>query len=199
MGINDKCFQALEWYFDTFPMTRSVLELGAQNFYQNYGSVKFGCYADQYYKVKGVTRYDCIDLIGENYAMVWDLSKPVDVTEQFDLVTDFGTQEHVSTTFDCEKLYNCWTLKYDLASRHILSVNPKTGNWPGHGAYYFTPDFYRVLSQKSGLRILRLEEHYAMGNDKDGWEVLCLLEKTPRSTWIDLELFEDAFAELSPA
>jgi hypothetical protein len=198
MGINDKCFQALEWYFNTFPMTSSVLELGAQNFYQNFDAVKYGCYADQYYKLKGIRRYDCIDLNGENYAKVWDLSTPIDIAETFDIVTDFGTQNQISPTFDCESLYNCWTLKYDAASRHILNVNPKTGHWPGHGTYYFTTDFYRALAETTGLRIVRLEEHFAMGNSKDGWEVLCLLEKTPKSTWIDLDTFEEVFAELRP-
>jgi len=196
MGINDKSFQLLEWYFNSFPMSRSVLELGAQNFYQTYGRVTSGCYADQYYKVKGVTRYDCIDLNGENYARVLDLSKPISSLGSYDLVTDFGTQEHISIKMNVEDLYNCWTTKYNASSRHIISVNPKTGNWPKHGAYFFTMDFYRVLSRLTGLHILRLEEHFAMGNSVDGWEVACVFEKTPRSKWIDLDTFQEAFAQL---
>lgn len=196
MGINDKSFQILEWYFHTFPMTKTVLELGAQNFYHTYQSVRYGSYADMYYKVKGVTRYDCIDLNGENYAKRWDLSKPIDVREIFDLVTDFGTQEHINSEFSCESLYNCWTTKYNASSRHIISVNPKTGNWPKHGAYFFTMAFYQVLARLTGLQIVRLEEHFAMGNSKDGWEVACVFEKTPHSHWISLEEFREAFDEL---
>lgn len=196
MGINDKCYQFLEWYFHTFPMTRSVLELGAQNFYQNHDPVKYGCYADMYYKIKGVTRYECIDLNGENYAKRLDLSQPVELSETFDVVTDFGTQQHISATFDVESLYNCWTTKYNTSSRHILSVNPKTGNWPNNGTYFFTKSFYEVLARMTGLRIIRLEEHFAMGNSKDGWEVACLLEKTPKSHWITLDEFQEAFTHL---
>jgi hypothetical protein len=198
MGINDKCFQLLEWYFNTFPLSSTVLELGAQIFYQNYGVLKSGCYADMYYKVKGIKRYECIDLNGENYAKKIDLSRPIELTETYDIVTDFGSQEHISPTFDVESLYNCWTTKYNASSRHILSVNPKTGNWPKHGAYYFTMSFYEVLARLTNLRIVRLEEHYAMGNITDGWEVACLLEKTPQSRWITLEEFEEAFHELKP-
>lgn len=198
MGINDKSFQLLEWYFNTFPLSRTVLELGAQNFYQSYGRVPYGCYADQYYKAKGVTRYECIDLNGENYAMILDLSKPIDSLPTYDLVTDFGTQEHISSVMNVEDLYNCWTTKYNASSRHIISVNPKTGNWPKHGAYFFTMEFYRVLSRLTGLRVVRLEEHFAMGNSVDGWEVLCVFEKTPSSHWITLDEFQEAFEELKP-
>jgi len=196
MGLHDKSFEFLQWYFNMFPLTNTVLELGAQNFYHNYGSVRYGEYADKYYKVKGVKRYECIDLNGENNAKMWDLSAPIAPFGVYDLVTDLGTQEHISIDFDCEKLYNCWTTKYNAAGRHILSVNPKTGNWPKHGAYFFTLDFYRTLAQKTGLRIVRLEEHYAMANSVDGWEVLCLLEKTSNSKWIDLETFKEAFTHL---
>lgn len=196
MGINDKSFQLLEWYFHTFPVTKTVLELGAQNFYHNYGLVRYGCYADAYYKVKGITRYECVDLNGENYAKKWDLSRPIEINETFDLVTDFGTQEHINPLFDIKSLYNCWTSKYNASTRHILSVNPKTGNWPKHGTYFFTKSFYEVLARLTDMRIVRLEEHFAMGNSKDGWEVACLLEKTPKSHWITVEEFEEAFSEL---
>ena len=198
MGVHDKSLALLEWFFAKFPMTTSVLELGSQNFYQNYGSVRYGQYADAYYRLKGIRNYDCIDMNGENSAKVLDLSKPIDSIGMYDLVTDFGTQEHISPTMDIEALYNCWTTKYDAALRHIISVNPKTGHWPKHGAYFFTMDFYRVLARLTGLRIVRLEEHFAMGNSVDGWEVACVFEKTSSSHWITLDEFQEAFEELKP-
>ena len=187
----------MEWYFKQYPHTKSVVELGSQNFYHNFGNVKYGCYADKYYKVKGVTHYECIDLNGENKAHVLDLSKPNEAFGVFDLVTDLGTQEHISTTCDAEPLYNCWTLKYDLAGNHILSANPKTNNWAGHGAYYFTKDFYKCLASLTDMKIVRLEEQFAMGNSRDGWEIMCLLEKTPASHWIELDTFRQAFGFVS--
>lgn len=196
MGINDKGFAILEWFFDSFPRTDSVLELGSQNFYHVYHSAPYGCYADKYYKLKGVKKYDCIDLNGENGAKVLDLSKPIHSLGSYDLVTDFGTQEHISSTMDVEALYNCWTTKYSSSLRHIISVNPKTGNWPLHGKYYFTTAFYDVLAKLTNMRVLKLEEHYAMGNYTDGWEVACVLEKDPSSHWITLDEFQEAFAQL---
>ena len=199
MGLHDKSFAVLEWYFATYPHITHVLELGSQNFYHNYGPVKYGMYADKYYAVKGVEHYECIDMNGENNAKVWDLSKPIAPFGLYDLVTDLGTQEHISSEMNMEALYNCWATKYFAASRHILSANPKTGNWPKHGAYFFTTKFYEELAYLTRMRIVKLEEQFAMGNDVDGWEVMCLLEKTPASRWIGLDEFATAFAWICPS
>ena len=199
MGLHDKSFAVLEWLFATYPHTTHVLELGSQNFYHNYGAVKYGMYADQYYKVKGVEHYDCIDMNGENNAKVWDLSKPIPPFALYNLVTDLGTQEHISSEMNMEALYNCWATKYFASGHLILSANPKTGNWPKHGAYFFTTKFYEELAYLTRMRIVRLEEQFAMGNDVDGWEVMCLLEKTPASRWIGLDEFASAFAWICPS
>jgi hypothetical protein len=89
MGINDKNLEMLEGVFKRYPIT-TVLELGAQNFYQNYGPVRYGTYASNYYRLKGVQDYQCIDLNGENGAIALDLSVP-HTLPKFDMVTDFGT------------------------------------------------------------------------------------------------------------
>lgn len=196
MGLNDKSFEVLEWLFATYPVLKSVLELGSQNFYHNYGEARYGMYADKYYKVKGIKQYECIDLNGENNAKVWDLSKPIAPFCLYDLVTDFGTQEHIDTELNMESLYNCWTTKYHASSRFILSSNPKTGHWPKHGAYFFTAKFYEDLAGLTGMRIVRLEEQFAMGNTTDGCEIMCLLEKTPSSRWIEPDEFAKAFASV---
>ena len=194
MGLHDTSVEVLEWIFATYPHIKSVLELGAQNFYHTYPSVKYGDYADKYYKAKGVEHYECIDLNGENNARVWDLSKPIAPFGLYDLVTDLGTQEHISAEMSVEALYNCWATKYFASSRLIVSANPKTGNWPKHGAYYFTTKFYEELAFLTRMRIVKLNEKPAMGNTTDGWEVMCVLEKTPASRWIGLDEFAKAFA-----
>ena len=198
MGLNDTSVEVLEWIFATYPHIKSVLELGAQNFYHTYPSVKYGDYADKYYKAKGVEHYECIDLNGENNARVWDLSKPIAPFGLYDLVTDLGTQEHISAEMSVEALYNCWATKYFASSRLIVSANPKTGNWPKHGAYFFTTKFYEELAFLTRMRIVKLNEKPAMGNTTDGWEVMCLLEKTPASRWIGLDEFAKAFEWVCP-
>lgn len=193
MGINDKNFETLQWLFSTYGSEiQSVLELGAQNFYQNFGSCKYGMYADQYYKLKGVTSYACVDTNGENNALKLNLAEDVHHVGTYDLVTDFGTCEHITTEFDVKALYNCWSTKYYAAEKFLISSNPATGHWPKHGCFYFTKDFYTTLAHLTGMKILKLQDQYTMGNYVDGMEVSCTFD-VRGSSWISLDEFRIAF------
>lgn len=218
MGINDKNLETLEWIFARYPV-RFVLELGAQIFYQDYKTVTSGSYATEYYKLKGVQKYACIDLNGENGAMPFDLSLP-QTLPRFNLVTDFGTSEHIAAYTEEEEsaandplndtwknssahiaglraLYNCWTTKYNASDLLIVSSNPATGHWPGHGHFYYTPEFYKVLCRLTGMKMVLLGEPYAMGNYEDGKEVCCVLD-VRGSHWISFEEFKIACEHIYP-
>lgn len=192
MGIGDKNLELLEFVFDNYDI-KTVIELGAQNFYNNYKNIKYGEFADKYYNLKGVTHYENIDICGDNNSLVFDLTKPVLLHRTYDMVTDFGTCEHISTTCDIEKLYICWTTKYNASKLLIVSSNPSTGHWPKHGGYFFTTDFYKKLSELTNTKIVKLDYHFSMGNYVDGREVGCILEKTPNSKWISIDDFSLAF------
>lgn len=171
---------------------KSVIELGAQQMY-NQPNLP-APYADEYYKSLGLD-YSCIDLSKENNSIEIDLSKPLENSiGQFDLVTDFGTSEHVGNNgvFDIEAFYNCWKIKHDLCKNGglIINENPKTGNWPGHGFNYVTSDFYSNLAELMYYNILERGEHPAVGNDTDGWNVYCVLQKTDDREFISLDQFK---------
>ena len=206
-------FKTLEWIFSKYPI-QSVLELGAQIFYHNHKQAKYGDYADKYYQLKGVTDYRCIDLNGENNALNLNLSIP-NYLDMADMVTDFGTIEHIAgydlddankTEFDgnntwkgqeehcsgLEAFYNCWTTKYITSKLLIVSSNPATGHWKGHGHFYHTKKFYEVLCELTGMKPVLLEEHYAMGNYVDGKEICCVLD-IRGSHWISLDEFKTSF------
>ena len=180
---------------------QSVIELGSQQLYFN--GPNYGKYADLFYRDGYGMDYHCIDLNGENGAYRFDLSKRIGNLgeasfdpEQFDLVTDFGTSEHV------QGFYRCWLTKWGLCKKGgaIVSENPKTGNWPGHGFNYVTKEFYVELSKALGMpqpstdcgedpedRII-VGEHPAMGNTTDGWNVWCIMVKN-REEFITEEEF----------
>lgn len=213
MGINDMNLKTLEWIMDRYCI-KSILELGAQTFYQNYKSVAYGSYASEYYKLKNVEHYKCIDLNGENNAINVDLTIPQDLGK-YNMVTDFGTSEHIAgftkeeedqTEYDgnntwkhssnhtagIEAFYNCWTTKYNASNLLIVSSNPATGHWKGHGHFYYTKQFYERLCQLTGMRPIILEEHFAMGNYTDGKEICCALD-VRGSHWISFDEFKSAF------
>jgi hypothetical protein len=182
---------------------KTVIELGAQNLYNQ--PMLPAPYANEWYESQGI-EYACIDVSKENNCIEIDLSKPYTGTdfcrfdredetiESFDLVTDFGTSEHVGNdgVHDPEAFYNCWKIKHDLLKEGgvMINENPKTGNWPGHGFNYVTSAFYLELAQLCGYAVLEIGEHPAMGNITDGWNVYCVLRKSSNADFISFEDFK---------
>lgn len=198
MGVTSVDIPILERLISSYEI-RSVLELGAQN---NYAQPHLPApYMREWYEARGI-RYDSIDLSGECGAIMYDLGKDalLDLPcAPYDLITDFGTSEHVSDDgnsygtgkFSWEAIYNCWKTKFELCKVDgwIFSENPKTGNWPGHGFQYYTVEFYIKLANLSGMSILSIDQIPAMGNMVDGWNILSVLHKVT-DKFIDLEAFK---------
>jgi len=157
----------------------NLLELGNQTVYfgNTYGSIAKALLTKEGYD------HTSIDINGRDGALPMDLGTPLAI-EPFDVVTDFGTSEHVVS------YYNVWLNKYKACrvGGLIISENPKTGNWSGHGHHYLTEKFYTELAKKSGMEILELGEHPAMGNTTNGWNVYCVLRKVAGS-FISKEAF----------
>lgn len=175
MGITDFSLTLLNKYVKG---NSKVLELGAQNLYSC--EWEGAPYADKYYYKKACD-YTCLDLNKENNALELDLATKLSL-DKFDIVTDFGTSEHVGINgkHDSKVFYNCWLNKHNACKigELIISENPKTGNWPGHGFNYVTEDFYKQLAEANGYEILEIGEHPAMNNTTDGWNIYCVLRKT---------------------
>lgn len=181
---------------------KNVIELGAQNLYNQ---DKFPPpFAHEYYNVVGI-EYTCIDLNKQNNCLEIDLSKPFEITKQYDLVTDFGTSEHVGNTDFCDpnyvgnnlgkhdlkSFYQCLKNKHDLCKINgiILSNNPKTGHWPDHGFQYYSEEFYIELAKLNNYTIHKLGEYPAMNNTLNGWEIHCILIKN-NENFISYEEFQ---------
>lgn len=196
MGITAFDIKLLEKYIDIYKPD-NVIELGSQNLYIT--SENPPPFSTEWYNEKGLF-YKCIDLAGDNNAEKKDLSLPISVARQYSLVTDFGFSEHVvqmedyvPVTYDggitsiypkgeiniIEGYYNCWLNKHNLCKIGglIISENPKTGNWPGHGYTYIDVEFYKELSLLTDYEDLELGIHAAMGNFKDGYNVYCVMKK----------------------
>ncbi len=187
MGITQFSLSLIEKYRGN---AKDVVDLGAQNLYIDSGKAP---YASEWYESKGLL-YNSIDLSGENGCIVWDLSKIYDPPTWCDLVTDFGTSEHIGKDgkYSTMAIYNCWKNKHDLLKPGgvMINENPKTGNWPLHGFNYYTQEFYFKLAELCYYDILEIGEHPAMGNTNDGWNVYCVLKKGVDREFISIEEFE---------
>jgi hypothetical protein len=181
MGITSFSISLIEKYKNG---AKNVCELGAQNLYDRDYGINFP-YADKYYSAKGMD-YTCIDINGENGAIELDLENPQEIVDQYDLVTDFGTSEHVRNSYNTHKVIHELTKEGGI----IIRENPKSGNWPGHGFNYYTKSFYEKLAEACGYEILELGEHPAMGNTIDGWNVYCVLKKVNGEKFISKSKFD---------
>ena len=92
-----------------------------------------------------------IDLNGEDGAIPIDLDKPVPVIflNQFNVITNYGTIEHINNQFQVFKNVHDMC-KQEGIMIHVLSP---TGNWPGHCRYYYSEKFVRELARDCGYKI----------------------------------------------
>lgn len=90
----------------------------------------------------------------EGATIVHDLNQPIPArwNQQFDVVFDGGTLEHV---FDFSTaIKNCMQL-LRLQGRFVSVTIPN--NWCGHGFYQFSPElFFRVLSPANGFSVVEM-------------------------------------------
>ena len=179
MGLTQHGFDLLNPHLNP---NDSILELGNQTIY--FGN-DYGKPAKPMFEKMG-HRHVSIDLNGLDGALPIDLGQPIEESlGQFDIVTDFGTSEHVLG------IYNCWLNKHNLlkAGGIMVNENPKTNNWAGHGHWYCTEKFYENLIKKQDYEILAIGEHPAMGNVTDGWLIYCVLRKL-NNNFISRSVFE---------
>lgn len=185
MGYTNNSIDIVNKYLSN---VKSVCDLGAQN---NYSQPHLPApYISEWYKSNAITEYMCIDLNGENDAKKWDLSEPLKTTKTFDMVTDFGTSEHIKDLYECLANVN----KLTKVGGIMVHENPKVGNWPKHGFHYRTMEFYKELVEACGYELLESFEHPAMGNTTDGWNVIAVMRKT-KDGFISKDKFPKAYTE----
>jgi hypothetical protein len=115
MGITSRDVELLE-YVMRIRRIESVIECGSQNLFLAHTDKDKPPFAREWYESRGI-QYKCIDLAGDNKAMIKDLAFPITGIGQFDLVTDFGTGEHV-----CKLNYNAGE-KYQFIGWHEGHMN----------------------------------------------------------------------------
>lgn len=191
MGYTGFTKRIIETVIKTYD-PKTVIDLGSQ---QDYDQPNLPApYISHWYENMGIS-YSCIDLNGENGSITLNLAEdfflegacdlhdiaPELVENRVDLLVDAGTSEHVGweEQFSLAAIYNCWRNKHNLLKEGGIMVNenPKTGNWPGHGFNYYTKEFYRALEAATDYHVILLDEHPAMENRVDGWNVVCVMQK----------------------
>jgi SAM-dependent methyltransferase len=91
----------------------------------------------QYFESLGI-RHVSIDSNGLDGAVPLDLRAPIDIGD-FDIVTNFGTTEHVT------EQEQCWKNVHNLVRTGgiLVSMTPLPGHWLRHGLWYPTTTWYK--------------------------------------------------------
>jgi hypothetical protein len=181
MGITHKSIERLQRH--NLLQKCSMLELGAQNIYtaEDYGEI-----AKHYFTNNWGIDHVSWDITPHQGAIETDLRNVIPVARQFDIVTDYGTSEHVNGNYYQvhKNIHNHCT-----AGGIIVHENPSTGHWPGHGCNYINKEFYEGLCKEAGYELIELQEEYAMGNTTDGKNICAVIRKVKDTKFISEEQF----------
>ena len=142
----------LEFLFDSCRKHRldlstcKMIELGNQSLKeraQRYDGNVHPRIAKYFFQEMGVD-HTSIDVNEKDGALPIDMCKPIEdlsLVGSFDILTNFGTSEHI------ENEYACWKNMHDLVKQGGLFVHavPLVGNWYRHGLYKYTQEFFTSL------------------------------------------------------
>jgi hypothetical protein len=159
MAISQNIFEKFNHYLDGVD---SVLELGNQTFV-NECVTKYNTILNGYNHTTPVKKYVesknkkhvSIDITGLDESLPFDLNSDtiLDIGE-FDLVTNFGTTEHIEPN-QFEPFFHIHNL-CKVGGIMIHEV-PVFNHWPGHCRYYYDENFFLYLSKKNNYDILEME------------------------------------------
>jgi hypothetical protein len=160
-----------------------ILELGDQ--LMDIGEETQFQRSDEFYKSIGLN-IATVDIHGKNRAIAIDLSKESNAVFNVDLLTDFGTVEHVFNLYNA--LLNChnWTKESGL----MIHANPKTGTYKGHGVSFFTMEFWEQLALACNYHLLEVGEKSPYSEENPDKEVIAVLRKLNSDPFIAKEVFQ---------
>ena len=99
--------------------------------------------------------YAAIDIDGSPGSIPLDLNfdrVPPDKVDKYDLVTNFGTTEHVVNQL------NAFKIIHDLTALGGLMIHSlPSGGMPNHGLVNYNPKFFWMLARGNGYRFLQME------------------------------------------
>lgn len=120
--------------------------------------------AKEYFESLG-TIHVSVDKNGKDGALALDLTQPLSgIGEPFDIVTNFGTTEHVKFG-----QYQPFKTMHDLVRLGgvMVSVVPEVGFLEEHGYFHYTKKFFEELasSNQYEIHLLKTEKHVKADRD----------------------------------
>lgn len=174
MAITKTSYDNIKSYLDEGV---KIAELGAQYVMGD----EWGGYGPPYFKnIFSDLDITSFDMNGENNSEKVNLSFPIDekYKNMYDIVTNFGTTEHV------QDQYNCWKNIFDITKPGglVISEIPKRGNWIGHCKYYFDENSFKSMNKD-----FEIVEFKDVVLDSQGALIFCVMKKKNNSQFSTTE------------
>ncbi len=181
MGINK---ESLDFIIDTIDnygielMNCRMVELGNQMLKGIGGAAKL------YFQSLGVDHVS-IDMNGKNGALNLDLQleiKDFNLLETFNVLTNFGTTEHV------RHQSICWLNVHNLVKQNGIFIHlvPRTEHWKSHGYHKYSLEFFENLVYSCGYKVL---ENFIRKADSGKDLICCVLVKKENDKFISSKVF----------
>lgn len=126
------------------PRSRQQFE---SEFYQNGAPIAMGM--KPFYAALGLTQYTSLDLDDERADFRLDLNEPISLNRTFDVITNFGTLEHVFNPANATKCIHDHLAVGGIA----LHVLPTRGDY-NHGFFNFHSTWFRDLAAANRYDVL---------------------------------------------
>lgn len=142
----------------------TVCEFGNQRFHD--GATPFKT-SKEYYKSLGA-KHVSIDINGKDGALKKDLSRAISMNTKFDIVTNFGTIEHVENG-----QYSAFKNMHNLTKVNgvMVHVFPLAGHWKGHGHFHYGEGFPYILAEKNGYEMV----YYRIIKKQGNMNLMCAI------------------------
>lgn len=191
MPIVTRVFPAIQRSLELYCQMRSVplkgltmCELGDQ--LMDVDGIDFKV-AKDYWESLGI-KHTSIDINGEHGALPLDLSKPIcnkiqEIGGPFDIVTNFGTSEHVKDQ------YQCFRNIHDLCKVPGMVIHsvPAVGHWDNHGLYHYSLSFFEILARQTLFSIAHSDTIVVPGKAKNN--VHCAMISSTWQPFIDKDMW----------
>lgn len=146
---------------------------------------------------KGALEHVSIDWNGKRGSVPLDLRSEVeDFREYFDIVTNYGTLEHV------DNQYYGWKNFHNFARVGGIMVHaiPPIGDWPRHCDYRYSKNFFVVLSRLNNYSILYEDTIFCEDERKSkSRHMYCAILRKNTPNFTSLEGFENINQEIEYA
>jgi hypothetical protein len=128
----------------------SMYELGSQDLRKG-GGLERGSSKD-YFEKLGV-KHDSIDIDGRHKCLVLDLSKEINSLPEYDVLSNYGTSEHIFNQYMVFKNIHNF-VRVGGAMVHFV---PATPYWKRHGFYTYSEDYFNSLADKNNYEVVTIK------------------------------------------